>query len=163
MRQFSWWLDSINSQFMQQALVQAEQAFFEQEIPIGAVIVDRVSNQVIARAYNMVEQGCSPTAHAEMIAISRACQHLKTKNLADCDIYITLEPCTMCSMAISLARIGRLFYAAEDLKQGAVENGLRYFTSPACFSRPEIYPGLKSQAAKQLIKQFFGKIRKDRL
>lgn len=163
MLEFSLSRDSINNFFMGVALEQAKQAFSEDEVPVGAVIVNRLSKEIISKAYNMVEQGNNSTLHAEMIAISKACNDLKSKNLSDCDIYITLEPCSMCSTAISLARIGRLFYAASDTKQGAVENGSRYFTISSCFHRPEIYPGLAGDFSMQLIKKFFSKIRKDKL
>ena len=163
MLKFSSSSDYPHNFFMNMALEQAEQAFSENEVPVGAVIVNRLSKEIISKAYNMVEQGSNSTLHAEMIAINKSCNALKSKNLSDCDIYITLEPCAMCSTAISLARIGRLFYSANDKKQGAVENGLRYFTSSSCFHRPEIYPGFGSEFSVQLIKKFFSKIRKDKL
>ncbi len=148
---------------MQEAIGQAQKAFEENEVPVGAVIVERTSCQIIARAHNKVEQGGNALLHAEMIAINIACAHLGSKNLSNCDIYVSLEPCSMCSGAISLARISRLFYAASDLKHGAVENGVRFFNSSCCFHRPEIYNGILSQLSVSIIKNFFSKIRKDSL
>lgn len=142
-----------------EALDQAHKAFECNEIPVGAVIVNRLTKTIIAKAHNLVEQKNNPILHAEIIAISDACKHFSSKNLSHCDIYVNLEPCTMCAAAISQARIGRLFYGAQDLKQGAVENGIRFFTSSACFYKPEIYSDIHSDISSKLIKKFFEKIR----
>ncbi|WP_375318613.1 MULTISPECIES: nucleoside deaminase [unclassified Candidatus Tisiphia] len=148
-----------NNFFMEEALKQAQLALDNNEIPVGAVIVNRVSNKVIAKTHNIVEQVNNPILHAEIVAINQSCQILASKNLSDCDMYVTLEPCAMCSAAISFARMGRLFYAANDPKQGAVENGGRFFNSKSCFYRPEIYSGFSAKFSENLIRKFFKKIR----
>lgn len=144
---------------MEEALKQAQLAFNEDEIPVGAIIVNRVSNKVILKAHNIVEQTKNPLLHAEIVAINQSCQILSNKNLSDCDMYVTLEPCTMCATAISFARIGRLFYAANDPKQGGVENGGRFFNSKSCFYHPEIYSGFSAKISENLMKEFFKKVR----
>ncbi|WP_341752338.1 MULTISPECIES: nucleoside deaminase [unclassified Candidatus Tisiphia] len=144
---------------MEEALKQAQFALNENEIPVGAVIVNRISNKVIAKAHNIVEQTKNPLLHAEIVAINQSCQILSSKNLSDCDMYVTLEPCTMCAAAISFARIGRLFYAANDPKQGGVENGGRFFNSKSCFYHPEIYSGFSAEISENLMKEFFKKVR----
>ncbi len=149
--------------FMQEAINEALKAFEENEVPVGAVIVNNSTNEIVARAYNLIEQKNNPVMHAEIIAINQACMTLGTKKLSHCDIYVSLEPCTMCASAISFAKIGRLFYAASDPKQGAVEHGVRFFTSNTCLYRPEIYQGHMAEFSKKLMKSFFSKIRKDSL
>jgi tRNA(adenine34) deaminase len=148
-----------NNFFTEEALKQAQLAFNENEIPVGAIIVNRISNKVISKAHNIVEQTKNPLLHAEIIAINQSCQILSSKNLSDCDMYVTLEPCTMCAAAISFARIGRLFYAANDPKQGGVENGGRFFNSKSCFYHPEIYSGFSAKISENLMKEFFKKVR----
>lgn len=153
-------MTGFDTRFMKVAISEATKAFNKNEIPVGAVIVNRFDNKMIAKAHNLTEQKNNFTMHAEVIAINKACKILNVKSLSHCDIYISLEPCAMCSCAISLARIGRLFYAASDTKQGAVENGVRFFTSSNCFHRPEIYQGHMEEFSADLMKSFFSKIRK---
>ncbi|WP_425363503.1 nucleoside deaminase [Candidatus Tisiphia endosymbiont of Hybos culiciformis] len=148
-----------NNFFMEEALKQAQLALDNNEIPVGAIIVNRITSKVIAKAYNIVEQIKNPILHAEIVTINQSCQILASKNLSDCDMYVTLEPCAMCSAAISFARIGRLFYAADDPKQGSIENGGRFFNSKSCFYRPEIYSGFSAKISENLIKEFFHKVR----
>jgi tRNA(adenine34) deaminase len=113
------------------------------------------SDEIIERAGNRIIAHRDPTAHAEMLAIRRAATALGTERLGDCDLYVTLEPCAMCAAAISFARIRRLYYGAADPKGGAVENGVRFFTSPACHHRPEIYGAMAEAEAGALLKEFF--------
>ncbi len=148
-----------NNFFMKEALKQAQLAFNEHEIPIGAIIVDRTSNKVISKTHNIVEQTKNPILHAEIVAINQSCQILSSKNLSNCDIYVTIEPCTMCAAAISFARIDRLFYATSDPKQGGVEHGERFFNSKSCFYYPEVYSGFSAKISEKLIKKFFKRIR----
>lgn len=148
---------------MRIALAQAKLALEEGEIPVGCVIVRRKDKKIIATGHNLVQQQKNPLLHAEIIAITEACKKLDNKNLSDCDIYVTLEPCAMCASAISNARLGRLYYGAEDIKQGAVENGIRFFTSTSCFHRPEIYFNLAREESRVIMKSFFGHIRKNKL
>jgi len=151
------------SVFMQAALEEAKQAFVENEIPVGAVIVNRVTKEIISKGHNIVEQENNPLLHAEIVAINNACKFVNSKNLSDYDIYVSLEPCAMCSAAISFAKFGNLFYAASDQKQGAVENNTRFFANKSCFHRPEIYSGISSEFSVHILKSFFSKIRKDKL
>ena len=94
-------------------------------------------------------------AHAEILAIREAAKFMGNERLIDCDIYVTLEPCSMCASAISHARIRRLYYAADDVKHGAVENGIRFFNSNNCFHKPEVYGGISAEASVSLLKNFF--------
>jgi tRNA(adenine34) deaminase len=139
--------------FMDMALEEAELAAHEGEVPIGAVVVR--GSEIVARAHNRPLAAHDPTAHAEMLALRAAAQALEDERLADCDLYVTLEPCTMCAAAISFARIRRLYYAAADPKGGAVESGVRFFASPACHHRPEVYGGIQEARAAELLRGFF--------
>jgi tRNA(Arg) A34 adenosine deaminase TadA len=145
------------------ALKEAKIAGTQGEVPVGCVIVNRANKEVIAQSHNMMQQGKNANFHAEILAINAACQKLDNKNLLNCDIYVTLEPCTMCASAISNARLGRLYYGAPDKKQGSVENGVKFFTSNSCLHRPEIYPGIESTQSEEIIKNFFGQLRKNKL
>jgi len=139
--------------FMEQALVEARAAAQAGEVPIGCVMVRE--GAVITRARNATLAARDPTAHAEMLAIRAAAAVLGSERLIDCDLYVTLEPCPMCAAAISFARIRRLYYAAADPKGGAVENGVRFFASPTCRHRPEIYFGIAEREAAALLQGFF--------
>jgi tRNA(adenine34) deaminase len=141
------------SSFMDLALDQARAAAAAGEVPIGCVIVR--DGAVIAQAGNRTVAERDPTAHCEMVAIRAAARALGSERLSDCDLYVTLEPCAMCAGALSLARIRRLYYAAPDPKGGAVDNGVRFFTSPACHHRPEVYAGIGEAEAAALLKAFF--------
>lgn len=145
------------------ALKEAKIAATKGEVPVGCVIVNRDNKEVISQSHNMMQQGKNANFHAEILAINDACKKLDNKNLVDCDIYVTLEPCTMCASAISNARLGRLYYGASDKKQGGVENGVKFFTSNSCLHRPEIYSGIQSTQSEEIIKNFFGKLRKNKL
>lgn len=138
---------------MQIALDEARAAQARGEVPVGAVIVR--AGEVIAQAGNRTLAEHDPTAHAELLAIRQAAAMLGSERLTDCDLYVTLEPCAMCAAAISFARIRRLYYGASDAKGGAVENGVRFFSSPACHHRPEVYGGLSESESGELLKEFF--------
>ena len=139
--------------FMDEALAEARAAQAADEVPVGAVIVR--DGAVIARTGNRTLRDRDPTAHCEMLAIRQAAAALRTERLIDCDLYVTLEPCTMCAAAISFARLRRLYYGAADVKGGAVENGVRYFAAPTCHHRPEVYGGMGESEAGALLKEFF--------
>jgi tRNA(adenine34) deaminase len=145
------------SNFMDLAFAEAELAAREGEVPVGAVVVR--GNEIVARAHNRPLAERDPTAHAELLALRTAARAIGDERLAGCDLYVTLEPCTMCAAAISLARIRRLYYAAADWKGGAVESGVRFFASPACHHRPEVYGGLQAARAAELLRGFFEKRR----
>ncbi len=139
--------------FMDLALEEARVAAEAGEVPIGCVIV--CDGEVIAQSGNRTLAERDPTAHAEMVAIRRAAEALGSERLVDCDLYVTLEPCTMCAAAISFARIRRLYYGAPDPKGGAVENGVRYFCAPTCLHRPDVYGGIGESEAASLLRGFF--------
>jgi tRNA(adenine34) deaminase len=142
-----------SSSFMDLALEQARAAAAVGEVPVGCVVVR--DGGVIAQAGNRTLRERDPTAHCEMVAIRAAARALGSERLIDCDLYVTLEPCAMCAGALSLARIRRLYYAAPDPKGGAVDNGVRFFTSPSCHHRPEVYAGIGEAEASALLKDFF--------
>lgn len=139
--------------FMDLALKQAEIAETAGEVPIGCVIVR--GGTVIAQAGNRTLADRDPTAHAEVLAIREAARVTGSERLTDCDLYVTLEPCTMCAGAISFARIRRLYYGAADPKGGAVDSGVRFFASPTCHHAPEIYPSVGESEAAALLTNFF--------
>ncbi len=141
------------SSYMGQALDEARKAARRGEVPVGAVIVRK--GAIIAVAGNRTLELKDPTAHAEMLAIRSACATLGSERLPGCDLYVTLEPCSMCATAMSFARIGRLYFGADDSKSGGVKNGARIFTQSSCHHAPEIYDGLQAQAAAVLLKDFF--------
>lgn len=147
------------NRFMLIALEEAKKAVIASEVPVGAVIVRREDGEVIALGHNQVENKQNPTMHAEMLVINEACKKLQVKNLSEYDLYVTLEPCAMCACAISHARLGRLFYGASEPKTGAVESGVRFFTSSNCHHRPEIYPGMMAEESRQLLQDFFKNLR----
>ncbi|MBO9097404.1 MULTISPECIES: nucleoside deaminase [unclassified Rhizobium] len=139
--------------FMALALDEARAAGQRGEVPIGAVVV--LNNTVIARAGNRTRELNDVTAHAEIVAIRLASATLGQERLVDADLYVTLEPCTMCAAAISFARIRRLYYGAEDPKGGGIDNGVRFFAQPTCHHGPEVYSGLAESDASDILKAFF--------
>jgi len=139
--------------FMQIALEEARAAQARGEVPVGCVIVR--DGAVIARAGNRTLADKDPTAHAELLAIRQAAVVLKSERLSNCDLYVTLEPCAMCAAALSFARIRRLYFGAGDQKGGAVENGVRFFASPTCHHRPDVYGGINESESTALLKDFF--------
>jgi tRNA(adenine34) deaminase len=139
--------------FMELALREARAAGAAGEVPVGCVVVR--DGKLIAQTGNRTLTDRDPTAHAEMVAIRRAAANLGSERLVDCDLYVTLEPCAMCAAAISFARIRRLYFGASDPKGGAVENGVRYFSSSTCLHRPEIYGGIGEIEAAELLQSFF--------
>jgi tRNA(adenine34) deaminase len=139
--------------FMAMALDEARAAGARGEVPVGCVIAR--DGAVVARAGNRTLADRDPTAHAEIIAIRQAATLLGSERLDACDLYVTLEPCAMCAGAVAFARIRRLYYGAADPKGGAVDNGVKFFASPTCHHRPEVYGGLAEAEAGALLKEFF--------
>ena len=139
--------------FISLALDEARAAGVRGEVPVGCVIVR--DGAVVARAGNRTLADRDPTAHAEIIAIRAAAASLGSERLEGCDLYVTLEPCAMCAGAVAFARIRRLYYGAADPKGGAVDNGVKFFASPSCHHRPEVYGGLAEAEAGALLKEFF--------
>jgi tRNA(Arg) A34 adenosine deaminase TadA len=138
---------------MAAALLEARKAAERGEVPVGAVIV--LDGEIIAAHGNETRIDRDVTAHAEMAAIRSAQERLGHERLAGADLYVTLEPCTMCAAAISFARIRRLYYGAEDPKGGAVDNGVRFFAAPTCHHAPDVYSGISESEAAVLLKDFF--------
>ena len=140
---------------MQRALALAQAAADAGEAPIGAVIVDGPSGEVVAEGANAPVALHDPSAHAEIQALRRAGAVRGNYRLTGLWLYVTLEPCAMCAGAISHARIARLIYAASDPKGGAVEHGPRLFEQPTCHWRPEVSTGLMAQESAELLRGFF--------
>src|SRR4030081_1317882 len=143
--------------FMDLALKAAENAGKSGEVPIGCVVV--LNGEVIAAVGNRTLTDRDPTAHAEILAIRLAAEVIGSERLVDCDLYVTLEPCTMCAAAISVATIRRLYFGAADPKGGAVESGVRYFASPTCQHVPELYSAVGESESATLLREFFKKRR----
>ena len=143
----------MHDQFMQIALEEAEQALRENEVPIGAVIVQ--GRRVIARAHNQREQLRDPTAHAEMIAITQAAEARQSWRLDGCTLYVTLEPCPMCAGAILQARIPTLVYGAADPKAGAVNTLYHLLDDPRLNHRAEVVAGVLAEPCGQILSRFF--------
>lgn len=144
-----------SNRYMEMALLEAEAAFERGEVPVGCVVVDGGSGEVLARAGNRTEELNDPTAHAELLAIRAAAARVGSARLGHCDLYVTLEPCAMCATAISFARIRRLYFGAFDAKMGGVEHGPHMFNQPTCHHAPEVYGGINETAAAELLKTFF--------
>ena len=135
------------------AFAEARAAAARGEVPVGAVVVR--DDAVLAAAGNRTREDRDPTAHAEVLAIRAACRALGTERLVGCDLYVTLEPCTMCAGAISIARLRRLYYAAEDPKGGAVDNGVRFYSQPTCHHAPEVCGGIRAAESADMLRAFF--------
>lgn len=147
--------DDFDLEMMRRALALAQTAAEAGEAPIGAVIVDPATREVVAEAYNEPIRLSDPTGHAEILALRSAAAKLENYRLSGLTLYVTLEPCAMCAGAISHARIGRVVYAASDAKGGAVEHGPRYFEQPTCHSRPAVESGLLAEESSAMLKAFF--------
>jgi len=144
--------------FMFAALQEAEIAFEENEVPIGAVIV--FEGKIIGKGHNQSENLNDPTAHAEMIAITAASNHLKSKILDSCDLYITAEPCIMCVGAIILARIRNIYFGAFEPKYGACGSVHNLIEKSNYNHTPNIYSGIYEKESKELLQKFFRSKRK---
>jgi len=140
---------------MEQAFAAAERAAESGEVPVGATLIDPATGEILAVAGNATERLADPTAHAEILAIRAACAAAGSPRLPGIDLYVTLEPCAMCAAAISAARIARVYFAAYDVKGGAVDHGIRFFEQPTCLHRPETYGGIGEARAAALLKDFF--------
>ena len=139
--------------FMDIAHEEAESAAERGEVPVGAVLVR--DGEILARDGNRTLELNDPTAHAEILVIREACRDRHSQRLADCDLYVTLEPCPMCAAAISFARIRRLYYGASDEKGGAVDHGTRFFSQKTCHHAPEVYAGIGERRASETLRNFF--------
>lgn len=134
--------------FMGEALKEAQKAFEDDEVPVGAVVV--CNNRIISRGHNLTERLHDPTAHAEMMAITAATHALGGKYLTDCTIYITLEPCVMCAGALNWAQIGKIVYGASDPKRG-----YSHLAPRALHPKTTVSGGLLADDAAELVRRFF--------
>jgi tRNA(adenine34) deaminase len=137
-----------DSYFMRQALLEAEKALLDDEVPVGAVVV--AGNQIIGRGYNLTEKLHDVTAHAEIQAITAAANYLGAKYLKDCSLYVTLEPCPMCAGALYWSQLGKIIYGAPDAKRGALRH------KPSLFHpSTTVIGGVEEDTCVQLMRTFF--------
>ena len=141
--------------YMKLAFEEAEKAGVRGEVPVGAVIVDPKTKEIIAQSGNRVLEKKDPSAHAELEAIRIATQKLGSERLPGLDLYVTLEPCPMCATAISFTRLRRLYFGAEDAKMGGVLHGPKIFQSSSCHHAPEVFEGMGAARAQKLMQDFF--------
>ena len=146
-----------NEQWMQLALREAQKAFEEDEVPVGALVVH--DNKIIGRGYNQIERLQDPTAHAEMIAITAAANHLQSRRLAECTMFVTLEPCPMCAGAIVQARIPTLVFGSFDPKAGACGTLFNIVQDKRLNHQPHVISGVCDKECEELLKGFFGRVR----
>ena len=144
---------------MRRALDLAQGAASEGEVPVGAVVYDTRTGEVLAEASNRRETDRDPSAHAEFIAIRDACARVKDFRLNHCSLAVTLEPCPMCAGLIVNARVGRVIYGADDPKAGAVRTLYEILTDPRLNHRCEVIPGVLAQESADLLRSFFRELR----
>ena len=140
---------------MRLALEEANAARARDEVPIGAVLVETASGEVIARAGNRTRELCDPSAHAEMLVIREACEKAGAQRIPGHSLYVTLEPCAMCAAAISFARIEHVIIGALDPKGGGVLHGGKFYNQPTCHWRPEVTSGLLESECGDILRDFF--------
>ncbi len=146
-----------HSVFMKAALEEAGKAFDKGEVPIGAVVV--YDGEIIARAHNLRETASHPLTHAELLAIHHASGHFESFRLEDCTLYVTLEPCVMCSGAIIMSRISHVVFGAYDPKGGTVRSLMELLDEPRFNHRPGVTAGVLEEECSQLLKSFFRNLR----
>ena len=144
--------------FMNEAIIEANKAFENNEVPVGGILVDNVSKRIISRNYNKINKDNNSIKHCEINIIYEACETLKEKYLQNTSIFVTLEPCTMCASAISKAQISNVYFGAYDEKNGGIEKIRIAFQRNNIFI-PDIYGGIKEEECSKLIKKFFAKMR----
>jgi len=145
--------------WMNLALEEAKIAEKNLEVPVGAVLVNLLNNELISKSSNKIINKSNPLLHAEIEVIFEGLKFLNNKYLKNTAIYITLEPCLMCAAAISEARISKVYFGAYDMNRGSIENGVRLYHHKNYF-KPEVYGGILEKECSDLIKNFFKKIRK---
>lgn len=147
---------------MRLALEEAKKAGHRDEVPIGAILVHSKTGEVVSANGNRTIEQADPTAHAEILVIRQQCEKLGVQRLPEYDLYVTLEPCTMCAAAISFARIHKLILGAPDEKGGGVMHGAQFFTQPTCHHKPEIVNGILANECGQILKDFFKRKREEK-
>ncbi len=140
---------------MRAALEEAKQAMERDEVPIGAVLVQNDTQEIIASAGNQTRELNDPSAHAEILAIRKACDIKGAQRIPNTTLYVSLEPCTMCAAAISFARIERVIIGADDPKGGGILHGAKFYEQPTCHWRPDIKHGLLADECGQILRDFF--------
>lgn len=153
-------MEKAKEYYMKQALKEAEKAYSKLEIPVGAIIVK--DGKIIARAHNQKEIKTDTTKHAEIIAIQKASKKLNSWRLIDCEMYVTLEPCTMCAGAIINSRIKKVYIGAMDEKTGAVGSVLNLFENYKFNHKPESETGILKEDCEEILKRFFKELRKSK-
>ena len=148
------------NKYMQEAIKEAKNAVTEKEVPVGAVVVK--DGRIIARTHNLTEKNNNPTHHAEMLAINEALKVLGTKNLAGCELYVTLEPCAMCIGACALSKIDKVYFGAYDTKSGACGGKCDVLREGLYDYKTEIFGGIEETECKKILADFFEKIRGER-
>jgi len=151
-------VSKIHNLYMQEALKEAQKAFAEDEVPVGAVIVYK--GRVIARDHNRIERLNDPTAHAEMLVLTSATNYLQAKWLNEASLYVTIEPCSMCAGALVLSRIKNLYFGAKDPKTGACGSVVNIVNNKKLNHRIKVTGGLLKEESSSLLKEFFRKKRK---
>jgi tRNA(adenine34) deaminase len=146
--------------YMEIALQEARSASDRGEVPVGAVLVDGLTGEIVCQDGNRTEELNDPTAHAEILVIRQGAERRSNPRLENCDLYVTLEPCPMCATAISFARIRRLHFGAYDPKGGGVDHGPQIFGQAICHHKPESTGGHREQEAADLLKVFFSSRRR---
>ncbi|MFK7839439.1 MAG: nucleoside deaminase [Bdellovibrionales bacterium] len=141
--------------FMRLALEEANKAKERDEVPIGAVLVQDSSKEIIASAGNRTRELNDPSAHAEILCIRKACEKHSAQRIPNTTLYVSLEPCTMCAAAISFARIKKVIIGADDPKGGGIFHGAKFYEQPTCHWRPESKQGLLADECGQILKDFF--------
>ncbi|MEM6812140.1 MAG: nucleoside deaminase [Pseudomonadota bacterium] len=147
--------DENDHTYMRAAMEEANKAAERDEVPVGAVLVDRTTKEIIARNGNRTIKLNDPTAHAEILVIREACKKIGAQRIPDFDLYVTLEPCTMCTAAIAFARIPRLVIGALDEKGGGVINGVKFYDQPTCHHKIDVSHGLLADESSALLKSYF--------
>lgn len=150
----------INSAILTAALDAARAAATADEVPVGAVIFNSDTLEIVSVAHNRTEQDADPTAHAEVLAIQKACHTLGVKRLVGYSLFVTLEPCAMCAGAISWARLDAVYFGANDPKTGAIYQGCQTFTHPQTHHKPTVESGFEADMCAQLMIDFFKSKRK---
>ena len=143
----------VNDQFMLAALAQAKKAAQKEEVPVGAVLV--LDNEIIAKGHNLTISNNDPTAHAEVLAIRAACRKVGNYRLTRCELYVTLEPCSMCAGAIMQARLQNLYFGAYDKKSGVANSELNLFNNRRLNHHTNCVGGIMAESSKELLQKFF--------
>ncbi|MCW7553996.1 tRNA adenosine(34) deaminase TadA [Endozoicomonas gorgoniicola] len=152
--------ENTDSVWMQEALSEAYKGWEKQEVPVGAVIVH--NGEIIARAHNQPISGCNPVAHAEILVLQQAARALGNYRLVDCDLYVTLEPCTMCAGAIIHSRIRRVIFGACEPKSGAVVSVTQVLDQPQMNYRVEVTQGVLQDECSEMMSAFFRERRRQK-